>query len=903
MKNICLILVILISTVCVYGLSTYRIFATLDATNHTIDATMSIVWENERDATTSIRFLLIPNTLKKPNPYVSQLVQQMAYPGGFDPGFIEIEDVKNAKGEKLDFFFASAPIFGQKYSVDDTILLVKLPNPVPHNGRYEIRMKFKTRVPHAMGNGDMFHHNGVYIWRMGWYPVECTMEEPVMIKPHIWKVKFVLPKGYKVICGGIRIDDNEFMIPYPAISCPIVFTREHRTYRMDTFFNVGVNVHYLPGYETKARLIATYARETLESYTQDYGPLDLKEIHIVQGVTPGFHGMGADGVIILGDGAFTTLDTPFPGILAPSLHFLVAHELAHMWFGIGIPVNFNTDNFLSESLAQYASIRLIEKKYGHMNNILDFEIPDFMTGIVGLTLSSLAELAVWRTWNAQRDGIDAPVTTNVNEGFLNAHQIAWYQKGLLAMRSLEVALGEEKFNKLLGDYYRRFKHRLVKAENFERVLKDVGEDEAVEIYKLLFESTKRVDYSVNREGNTLKIDCSARPFPPVEVMLNFTDDSTTLFVLREATNMTIPDGLKRVDIDPFMKSVDTNRYNNHYPPLVVNKLQASEKSTETIEVSPLDCIIVYPVSIPIGEEIISGMAVEKFDSWRFVSGVQWRVTFKAGEMIPVTSEYSYVGLWYKLNSFLSMYFSLSSSIKETQDMQGYIELKLALPETLDVGMSAPTKSSRFYLQPYFFLSTATNEYIAGAVLTFNNLDFTSTYVEASFDYNLINSDWSWHTGLIQFLPSGPIKLWGYLMYARNRVPPLSPVPYLQGMYILENSISSFGKCEYVGKAVGINLSIPQERRTNWFNLFSVTAPTLSFELSQINLRTMITRQYYELTTFSVGFSSLLSMLGDMMSIPIGVKYFVTLIDGQTYTRGYIIGIDLADYISMIYSVR
>ncbi|MCD6463092.1 MAG: hypothetical protein J7L52_05310, partial [Thermotogae bacterium] len=173
----------------------------------------------------------------------------------------------------------------------------------------------------------------------------------------------------------------------------------------------------------------------------------------------------------------------------------------------------------------------------------------------------------------------------------------------------------------------------------------------------------------------------------------------------------------------------------------------------------------------------------------------------------------------------------------------------------------------------------------------------------SFDYNFINSDWSWHTGLIQFLASGPIKLWGYLMYARNRVPPLSPIPYLQGMYILENSISSFGKCEYVGKAVGINLSIPQERRANWFNLFSVTAPTLGFELSQINLRTMITQQYHELTTFSAGFSSLLSMLGDMMSIPIGVKYFVTLIDGQTYTRGYIIGIDLADYISMIYSVR
>jgi hypothetical protein len=117
-------------------------------------------------------------------------------------------------------------------------------------------------------------------------------------------------------------------------------------------------------------------------------------------------------------------------------YFVTAHELAHQWWGhqlIGAQVEGS--NMMSESLAEYSALRVMEKKYGtdNMRKFLTREVNGYLRGRAGEIRH------------------ENPLALVQNE------QYVWYQKGSVVLYALSDYIGEDKLNAALHNFLMQYR--------------------------------------------------------------------------------------------------------------------------------------------------------------------------------------------------------------------------------------------------------------------------------------------------------------------------------------------------------------------------------------------------------------------------------------------------------------
>lgn len=142
-----------------------------------------------------------------------------------------------------------------------------------------------------------------------------------------------------------------------------------------------------------------------------------------------------------------------------SLVALVAHELAHSWSG-NLVTNATWDDFwLNEGTTTYLTYRIMEELYGagYARMIETLGRQDLEATLEELgsgSADSQLKLAL-----AGRDPDDG------------MNDIA-YEKGSTFFRTLETAVGRERFDSFLREYFRHFSFRSLDTETFESYLRD-----------------------------------------------------------------------------------------------------------------------------------------------------------------------------------------------------------------------------------------------------------------------------------------------------------------------------------------------------------------------------------------------------------------------------------------------
>ena len=219
---------------------------------------------------------------------------------------------------------------------------------------------------------------------------------------------------------------------------------------------ITVNHHSKHKFNIQSMIDAVKA--SMDYYTQNFGPYQHDLIRIMEfpryntmavsfpNTIPFSESIGFIADVTDAENA-SKINYPF---------WVTAHEVAHQWWAHQlIPANVEGASFLTESLAQYSSVRVLEKFYGKdmTAQFLKNELQTY-----------LAER------NNDNEG-ERPLAT-----VLNYQQHVFYNKGAIVLFALSEYIGEQKFNAFLANYlsnYKRIGPPYPTSESFVEELKKV----------------------------------------------------------------------------------------------------------------------------------------------------------------------------------------------------------------------------------------------------------------------------------------------------------------------------------------------------------------------------------------------------------------------------------------------
>jgi len=204
--------------------------------------------------------------------------------------------------------------------------------------------------------------------------------------------------------------------------------------------------------------VANEVSSSLEFYAGLFGSPVLKTLTVAP--IPGTFGQGFPGLVYLSTVAYlepASRPAPLRGE-EQQLFFsdlIVAHEVAHQWWGNVVIVSSYQDEWITEALANYSALLWLEKKSGA--KAVDAVLDDFRARLLvkdadGRTLESAGPIV----WGIRLESSE----------IRDAWRAITYEKGAWIMHMLRRRLGDDRFLKMLAELRRRYEFRTITTEQF-----------------------------------------------------------------------------------------------------------------------------------------------------------------------------------------------------------------------------------------------------------------------------------------------------------------------------------------------------------------------------------------------------------------------------------------------------
>ncbi|MDG2223406.1 MAG: M1 family aminopeptidase [Rubripirellula sp.] len=252
---------------------------------------------------------------------------------------------------------------------------------------------------------------------------------------------------------------------------------------------VDIEVYYHPDHEWNVENMLRSVRDSLEYYTENFGPYYHKQARIIEFPRIASFAQAFPGTMPYSEGIGFIADIRDKDDI-DMVYYVVAHEMAHQWWAHQvIGANMQGSTLLSETLAQYSALMVMEKRFGRdmMRKFLQYEMDSYL-----------------RARGSERIKERPLVSVEASQGYIH------YRKGSCAMYYLKEMIGEEKINGVLKELIEEFGYkrapfptsldlverlRAVTPEDLRYILKDLFEE-----ITLFANRTAKVTYEELEDG-------------------------------------------------------------------------------------------------------------------------------------------------------------------------------------------------------------------------------------------------------------------------------------------------------------------------------------------------------------------------------------------------------------------
>jgi ABC-type transport system involved in multi-copper enzyme maturation permease subunit len=257
--------------------------------------------------------------------------------------------------------------------------------------------------------------------------------------------------------GGTRIDDF------------FSFLSARYNVKRDQWNGVKLEIYYQPGHEYDLDRMLESAKAGLDYYGKNYSPYQFQQFRVLEFPRYRTFAQSFPNTVPYSEaiGFIERMKKPDDIDL---LYFVTAHELAHQWWGHQL-VGSDTQgsNMMSESLAEYSALKVLEKKYGMdiVRKQLRHELDGYLRG---------------RAAEARHE---PPITLVQREPYV------WYNKGSLVMYALADYIGEDQLNLGLHNFLMKNRYAtgpFPDTRGFVAALREVTPPDLQSVITDMFES-------------------------------------------------------------------------------------------------------------------------------------------------------------------------------------------------------------------------------------------------------------------------------------------------------------------------------------------------------------------------------------------------------------------------------
>jgi ABC-type transport system involved in multi-copper enzyme maturation permease subunit len=205
--------------------------------------------------------------------------------------------------------------------------------------------------------------------------------------------------------------------------------------KRDTIKGVKCEVYYIPEHKFNVDVMMSSLKKSIAYYSQNFGPYRHNEARIIEFPQFSSFAQAFPGTMPYSESiGFTSNLVKNPKDVNEVFH-VVAHEMAHQWWAhqvIGAKMQGAT--LMSESLAEYSSLKLLEKEYG-IDMMAKFLKESNNGYVFSRANESRKESALYQ--------VD-------NQGYIH------YQKGSVVLHSIQKLIGESKMNIALSNLVKKW---------------------------------------------------------------------------------------------------------------------------------------------------------------------------------------------------------------------------------------------------------------------------------------------------------------------------------------------------------------------------------------------------------------------------------------------------------------